>query len=227
MSESFTVVAEARADAGKGASRRLRRLEGKIPAVIYGAEQPAQRLTLTRKDFEHMLENEACFSSILEVQVGGESQNAIIKDIQRHPAKGFPMHADFLRVRMDQAIKVNVPLHFLNEEQCAGVKLEGGMIQKQATDIEIQCLPKDLPEFIEVDMLEGELGQIVHLTDITLPEGVTSTALEVGEDHDLAIASVVAPRGSKEDEEEVEEAVDGEDDGDSGSDADASASDDA
>jgi large subunit ribosomal protein L25 len=128
---------------------------------------------------------------------------------------------------MDQAIKVNVPLHFLNEEQCAGVKLEGGMIQKQATDIEIQCLPKDLPEFIEVDMLEVELGQIVHLTDITLPEGVTSTALEVGEDHDLAIASVVAPRGSKEDEEEVEEAVDGEDDGDSGSDAEASASDDA
>jgi large subunit ribosomal protein L25 len=227
MSESFTVVAEARADAGKGASRRLRRLGGKIPAVIYGAEKPAQSLTLIRKDFEHMLENEACFSSILEVQVGGESQNAIIKDIQRHPAKGFPMHADFLRVRMDQAIKVNVPLHFLNEEQCAGVKLEGGMIQKQATDIEIQCLPKDLPEFIEVDMLEVELGQIVHLTDITLPEGVTSTALEVGEDHDLAIASVVAPRGSKEEEEEVDEAVDGEGDGDSGSDAEASASDDA
>jgi large subunit ribosomal protein L25 len=227
MSESFTVVAEARADAGKGASRRLRRLEGKIPAVIYGADKPAQSLTLIRKDFEHMLENEACFSSILEVQVGGESQNAIIKDIQRHPAKGFPMHADFLRVRMDQAIKVNVPLHFLNEEQCAGVKLEGGMIQKQATDIEIQCLPKDLPEFLEVDMLEVELGQIVHLTDITLPEGVISTALEMGEDHDLAIASVVAPRGSKE--EELEEAVDGseEADGDSGSDAEASASDDA
>ena len=105
----FIVVAEARADAGKGASRRLRRLEGKMPAVIYGANKPAQSLTLIRKDFEHMLENEACFSSILEVQVGGESESAIIKDIQRHPAKGFPMHADFLRVRMDQAIKVNVP----------------------------------------------------------------------------------------------------------------------
>ena len=101
----FIVVAEARADAGKGASRRLRRLEGKMPAVIYGANKPAQSLTLIRKDFEHMLENEACFSSILEVQVGGESENAIIKDIQRHPARGFPMHADFLRIRMDQAIK--------------------------------------------------------------------------------------------------------------------------
>ena len=198
MSDAFIVVAEARADAGKGASRRLRRLEGKIPAIIYGGDQPAQSLTLIRKDFEHILENEACFSSILEVKVGDDTHNAIIKDIQRHPAKGFPMHADFLRVRMDQAIKVNVPLHFINEQQCAGVKLGGGMIQKQATDIEVQCLPKDLPEYLEVDMLAVELGQIVHLSDISLPEGVISTALELGEDHDLAIASVIAPRGTKE-----------------------------
>jgi len=220
MSDAFIVVAEARADEGKGASRRLRRLEGKMPAVIYGGDKPAQSLTLIRKDFEHMLENEACFSSILEVQVAGESHNAIIKDIQRHPAKGFPTHADFLRVRMDQPIKVNVPLHFINEEQCAGVKLGGGMIQKQATDIEVQCLPKDLPEFLEVDMLAVELGQIVHLSDITLPAGVTSTALELGEDHDLAIASVIAPRGTKEaDAEEAGEASAAED-GDSGADAD-------
>ena len=202
MSESFIVVAETRVDEGKGASRRLRRLEGKMPAVIYGVGQDAQSLTLIRKDFEYMLENEACFSSILEVQVDGKSQNAIIKDIQRHPAKGFPMHADFLRVRMDQAIKVNVPLHFINEEQCTGVKLGGGMIQKQATDIEIQCLPKDLPEYLEVDMLEVELGGIVHLSDITLPEGAIATALELGDDHDLAIASVIAPRGIKGDDEE-------------------------
>ena len=202
MSESFIVVAETRVDEGKGASRRLRRLEGKMPAVIYGVGQDAQSLTLVRKDFEYMLENEACFSSILEVQVDGKSQNAIIKDIQRHPAKGFPMHADFLRVRMDQAIKVNVPLHFINEEQCTGVKLGGGMIQKQATDIEIQCLPKDLPEYLEVDMLEVELGGIVHLSDITLPEGAIATALELGDDHDLAIASVIAPRGIKDDDED-------------------------
>ena len=210
MSESFIVVAETRVDEGKGASRRLRRLEGKMPAVIYGGDQDAQSLTLIRKDFEYMLENEACFSSILEVQVGGKSQNAIIKDIQRHPAKGFPMHADFLRVRMDQAIKVNVPLHFINEEQCTGVKLGGGMIQKQATDIEIQCLPKDLPEYLEVDMLDVELGQIVHLSDITLPEGAIATALELGDDHDLAIASVIAPRGIKgDDEDETSEDADG------------------
>ena len=226
----FVVIAEARADQGKGASRRLRRLEGKIPAVIYGANKPAQSLTLIRKDFEHMLENEACFSSILEVQVGGETENAIIKDIQRHPAKGFPMHADFLRIRMDQAIKVNVPLHFINEEQCTGVKLEGGMIQKQATDIEIQCLPKDLPEYLEVDMLEVEMGQIVHLSDITPPEGVISTALEQGEEYDLTIASVVAPRAAKEEEAEADGETDGgeaEGDGDSGDSAEAASSDDA
>ena len=210
MSEAFIVVAETRVDEGKGASRRLRRLEGKMPAVIYGSDQEAQSLTLIRKDFEYMLENEACFSSILEVQVGGKSQNAIIKDIQRHPAKGFPMHADFLRVRMDQAIKVNVPLHFINEEQCTGVKLGGGMIQKQATDVEIQCLPKDLPEYLEVDMLDVELGGIVHLSDITLPEGAIATALELGDDHDLAIASVIAPRGIKgDDEDETSEDADG------------------
>ena len=223
MSESFIVVAETRVDEGKGASRRLRRLEGKMPAVIYGVGQDAQSLTLIRKDFEYMLENEACFSSILEVKVDGKSQNAIIKDIQRHPAKGFPMHADFLRVRMDQAIKVNVPLHFINEEQCTGVKLGGGMIQKQATDIEIQCLPKDLPEYLEVDMLDVELGDIVHLSDITLPEGAIATALELGDDHDLAIASVIAPRGMKDgDEEEAGEEADG---GSESSDEDAAAGD--
>ena len=194
-----------------------------MPAVIYGVGQDAQSLTLIRKDFEYMLENEACFSSILEVQVDGKSQNAIIKDIQRHPAKGFPMHADFLRVRMDQAIKVNVPLHFINEEQCTGVKLGGGMIQKQATDIEIQCLPKDLPEYLEVDMLDVELGDIVHLSDITLPEGAIATALELGDDHDLAIASVIAPRGMKDgDEEEAGEEADG---GSESSDEDAAAGD--
>jgi large subunit ribosomal protein L25 len=192
-----------------------------MPAVIYGGDQEAQSLTLIRKDFEYMLENEACFSSILEVQVGGKSENAIIKDIQRHPAKGFPMHADFLRVRMDQAIKVNVPLHFINEEQCTGVKLGGGMIQKQATDVEIQCLPKDLPEYLEVDMLDVELGQIVHLSDIALPEGAIATALELGDDHDLAIASVIAPRGIKGDDED--EASDDADSDTESSDEDAAA----
>ncbi len=199
MSETFVVVAEPRGDAGKGASRRLRRLEGKLPAVVYGGNLPAQNISLIQKDFEHMLENEASYSSILDIQIDGKRQPAIIKDIQRHPAKDFPLHADFLRVSMDQSIKVNVPLHYINEDQCTGVKLGGGMIQKQTTDIEVQCLPGNLPEYIEVDMLSVELGQIVHLSDITLPEKVVSTALALGEDHDLAIASVVAPKGGRSD----------------------------
>lgn len=107
------------------------------------------------------------------------------------------MHADFLRVQADKLIKVHVPVHFVNEEKCVGVKIGGGMIQHQATDIEIQCLPKDIPEFIEVDMLEVEVGQIVHLSDIALPAGVTSMALALGEDHDLAIAAVIPPKGGK------------------------------
>ena len=128
---------------------------------------------------------------------------------------------------MDQAIKVNVPLHFVNEEQCAGVKLGGGMIQKQTTDIEVQCLPKDLPEYLEVDMLEVELGGIVHLSDIALPDGVTSTALEQGEEYDLTIASVVAPRAAKEEAADTEADSDAEGDGDSGGDAEAAPSGDA
>jgi large subunit ribosomal protein L25 len=118
------------------------------------------------------------------------------------------MHADFMRVDDKVAIKVNVPIHFLNEESCHGVKMEGGLIQHQETDIEVSCLPGDIPEYIEVDMKDVVIGQIVHLSEITLPEGVTSVALALGEDHDLAIASVIAPRGSaEEDEEELEAAA--------------------
>ena len=120
------------------------------------------------------------------------------------------MHADFLRIDEKVAIKVNVPIHFLNEEDCAGVKMEGGMIQHQATDIEVSCLPGDIPEYIEVDMLEVITGQIVHLSEVNLPEGVTSVALSLGEDHDLAIASVVAPKGTIDEDEETVEVEEGE-----------------
>lgn len=204
MSESFEIQAESRHDLGKGASRRLRRNENKMPAVIYGSGLPAESLTLIRKDFEKLLENEAFYTAILDVIVDGKHENAILKDMQRHPAKGFPMHADFLRVEANKPIKVHVPLHFINESKAQGVKIGGGMIQHQATDIEVQCLPKDIPEFIEVDMLNIDLGDIVHLSDLTLPEGVVSTALALGEDHDLAIASIIAPRGSKAAEGEAD-----------------------
>jgi len=197
MSESFEIQAEVRVDEGKGASRRLRRLENKVPGVIYGGQQPARSISLIRKDLDKNLESEAFYTALITVQVGGDTETVILKDIQRHPAKGFPMHIDLMRVEANKAIKVHVPLHFINEEKCQGVKIGGGMIQHQATDIEVLCLPKDIPEYIEVDMLEVTVGSIVHLSDVTLPEGVTSTALALGEDHDLAIAAVIAPKGSK------------------------------
>ncbi|MEM9255977.1 MAG: 50S ribosomal protein L25/general stress protein Ctc [Pseudomonadota bacterium] len=227
MSDQFEISAQLREDIGKGASRRLRRQADHIPAIIYGAGEDPQPLTLVRKDFEKALENEAFYSHVLTIHVGKDRQKAILKDLQRHPAKDRVLHADFLRVDDKVAIKVNVPIHFLNEESCVGVKMQGGLVQHQATDIEVQCLPGDIPAFIEVDMQEVEVGQIVHLSDITLPEGVNSVALSLGEDHDLAIASVNAPRGGDlEDdlqdatgEEGAEESSDGAADGEGADDS--------
>ncbi len=202
MSDQFEIDAVVREDLGKGASRRLRRLADHVPAIIYGGKKDPQPLTLIRKDFEKALENEAFYSHVLTINVGGTAEKAILKDLQRHPAKDVVMHADFLRVDDKVAIKVHVPIHFINEDTCHGVKMQGGMIQHQMTDIEVQCLPGDIPEFIEVDMIAIETGQIVHLSDITLPQGVTSVALALGEDHDLAVASVIAPKGGSADDEE-------------------------
>ncbi|MCB1677749.1 MAG: 50S ribosomal protein L25/general stress protein Ctc [Halioglobus sp.] len=202
MSDQFEVQAEVREDTGKGASRRLRRSADQIPAIIYGGDKQPQPLTLIRKDLEKALENEAFYSHVLTVTVGQDKQKAILKDLQRHPARNSVMHVDFLRIDDKKVIKVHVPIHFINEAKCHGVKVQGGIIQHQATDIEVQCLPGDIPEYIEVDMLNVTTGQIIHLSEITLPAGVSSVALALGEDHDLAIASVIAPRGASDDEQE-------------------------
>ena len=204
MSDQFELHAEVREDLGKGASRRLRRLADHVPAIIYGGDKDPQPLSLIRKDVEKSLENEAYFSHVLTINIGKDKQKAILKDLQRHPARNSVMHLDFLRVDDNTAVKVHVPIHFINEDKCHGVKIQGGMIQHQANDIEVQCLPGDIPEYIEVDMLTLETGSIVHLSDVTLPEGVVSVTLALGEDHDLAIASVVAPKGSAEDDEDAE-----------------------
>ncbi len=206
MSDQFELNAEVREDLGKGASRRLRRHADLVPAIIYGGKEDPKPLTLVRKDLEKALENEAFFSHVLTINVAGSPQKAILKDLQRHPAKDRVMHADFLRVDDKVAIKVHVPIHFLHEESCHGVKIQGGMIQHQQTDIEVLCLPTDIPEYIEVDMAKVETGQIVHLSDVTLPKGVTSVALSLGEDHDLAIASVIAPKGGSDDDAEEDAA---------------------
>jgi large subunit ribosomal protein L25 len=214
MSGQFELNAEVREDMGKGASRRLRRLADKIPAIIYGSGKDPQPLTLVRKDLEKALENEAFYTHVLTINVGSTKEKAILKDLQRHPAKDFVMHADFLRIDDNVALKVHVPIHFINEEACVGVKLEGGIIQHQTTEIEVQCLPADIPSYIEVDMLEVNIGDIVHLSEVTLPEGVTSVALALGEDHDLAIASVIAPRVVSEEDEAAEAEGEAEAEGD-------------
>jgi large subunit ribosomal protein L25 len=198
MSDQFELQAEVREDLGKGASRRLRRLADLVPAIIYGGDRDPQPLTLVRKDLEKALENEAFYSHVLTITVGNDKQQAILKDLQRHPAKESVMHADFLRVNENRAIKVHVPIHFINEANSHGVKTQGGIVQHQETDIEVQCLPSKIPEYIEVDMLKVEIGQIIHLSDITLPEGVSSVALALGEDHDLAVASIIAPKGGSD-----------------------------
>jgi large subunit ribosomal protein L25 len=205
MSDQFELHAEVREDMGKGSSRRLRRLAGQVPAIIYGGDKDPQPLTLVRKDLEKALENEAFYSHVLTINVGKEKQKAILKDLQRHPARESVMHADFLRVNENKPIKLHVPIHFINEDIAFGVKTEGGIVQHQETDIEVQCLPKDIPEYIEVDMLEVKIGEIIHLSDVTVPEGVVSVALALGEDHDLAVASIIAPKGSSEDEDAAED----------------------
>ena len=195
MSEQLAIDAKLRSDMGKGASRRLRRHADEIPAIIYGAGREPMPLTLIRKDLEKALENEAFYSQVIDVNVEGDVQQAILKDLQRHPAKDRVMHADFLRIDVNKVIKVHVPLHFINEEKCHGVKIEGGIIEHMLVEIEVQCLPKDIPEFIEVDMLDVTTADIIHISDLKLPEGVTSVALALGEDHDMAVASVIAKRG--------------------------------
>ena len=194
--EEFELNCTVRTDLGKGASRRLRRLNGDIPAVLYGGGEDPVSLTISHKDIAKATENEAFFSHIITLNVGKKKQKAVIKALQRHPAKAILMHADFQRVSDKVEITVNVPIHFLNEDKCAGVKTGGGSIIKTLNEIEIHCLPKDLPEFIEVDMLLLEIGEAVHLADITLPTGVASVALASG--NDLSVATVQAPRAEVE-----------------------------
>ena len=207
MTDAFIVNAELRADQGKGASRRLRRLEDKVPAILYGVNgKDPVTLSLRANEIRKSLSNEAFYSHILTIKYDGKEESAILKDLQRHPARGDVTHADFLRVTKNQTIHVHVPLHFINEDVCKGVKTAGGVISHQMVEVEIICLPADLPEFIEVDMKDVDIETIVHLSDLTLPKGVTIAALQQGEDHNLPVCSVHKPKGTAADDaEEAEE----------------------
>ena len=190
MSTNFTINAKSREDTGKGASRRLRRLTGEVPAIIYGGKKDAEKISILHKDITKALENDAVYSSIISLSIDGKAEDTIIKDIQRHPAKQIILHMDFLRVSKTTKLQTRVPLNFINEDTCVGVKLGGGLIAHTMTDIEVSCLPKDLPESIDVDMTEVDVGQIVHLSDLTLPNGVESVSLSQGADYDLTVATV-------------------------------------
>ncbi len=211
MSVEFTLNAELRNEQnlGKGASRRLRKM-GKVPAVIYGGGEETVSVTLDHAPLMHSLEQEAFYSHILTVDVAGKSQRAILRDLQRHPYKPTILHMDLLRVREDTAINVNVPLHFLNEDTCPGVKLDGGAISHNIAEIEISCLPKDLPEFIEVDTAELKLNDSLHLSDIKVPDGVTIVELSHGEGHDHVVVSVHVKRAVEEEPVTSDEAAEGE-----------------
>ncbi len=205
MSESFVLEAEPRTDLGKGASRRLRRA-GKIPAVLYGGDQEPVALQLDHDKLLHQLENEAFYSSILTLRLGGKEEQAILKDLQRLPGKPRLLHADFQRVKADEKIRVHVPLHFVNEDTAPGVKA-GGIATHLLVEVEVSCLPANLPEFIEVDLGGLELDQTLHLSDIVLPEGVELVELAHGEGHDQAVVTIHLPRGAREAGEEGEAAA--------------------
>jgi len=189
----FTLNAEVRSDLGKGASRRLRRLASLVPAVVYGGEKAPESISMLAKEVAKLLENEAAYSHIIELNIGGAKQSVIIKALQRHPAKGHVLHADFVRVVAGQKLSAHVPVHFINE--AAAVK-KGGEISHVVAEVEVTCLPKDLPEFIEVDLADAEVGSIIHLSDLKAPKGVEFVALAHG--NDLAVANVHAPRVAPE-----------------------------
>ncbi|MCB1694343.1 MAG: 50S ribosomal protein L25/general stress protein Ctc [Pseudomonadales bacterium] len=202
MSDHIELTAELRTDMGKGASRRLRRNADLVPAVIYGAGKDAVALSIAHKDLKKATEHEAFFSQIITIVTGGESTPAIIKDLQRHPAKDRILHADFFRVRMDQEITVEVPLHFIGEEQCVGVRLNNGQVQHNMTSLQISCLPGNLPEYIEIDVSNLDVGDAIHMSEIKLAEGLDIPELHLGEDHDQVVVSIHERHvASAEDEE--------------------------
>ena len=206
----YRLSAQSREEAGKGSSRRLRRLEGLVPAIVYGGKNKPKSIQLAHKDLKRALEEESFYSSVITLEIDGKDEPVILKALQRHPAKPLVLHADFQRASAGTVLKVNVPVHFLNETSCTGVKMQGGVIHHDAVEIEVSCSPKDLPEFIEVDLAEVELDQVVHLSDLKAPKGVTFVAL--AHDSDLPVVSINKAKGASA--EPAADAAEGESEGD-------------
>jgi large subunit ribosomal protein L25 len=198
MAKTHSINVQKRDVEGKGASRRLRRA-GSVPAIVYGGELKPVSIQLEQKDVFLASQNEWFYSSILDLSLGGDVQKVLLRDMQRHPFKQIFLHLDFQRVNENEAIRVRVPLHFLNQEKSPAGKKSGVVITHELNDVEISCLPKDLPEYIEVDLGEIDVGDIVHMSNLKLPTGVEIPELRFGKEHDHAIAV------AKEIKEEIEE----------------------
>lgn len=188
----FEVIANARKTQGTGASRRLRHA-GRVPAIVYGANQPAANIELDHNTIYHQLKHEAFHASILTLDVDGAKEQVLLRDIHMHPWKLQVMHLDFQRVNPNAKIHMKVPLHFVNADLAPGVKLSGGNVTHVLNEVEVNCLPKDLPEFIEVDLSGLQAGHSLHLSEVKLSKGVELVELHRG--NDMAVASCVIPRG--------------------------------
>jgi len=196
MKENFVVNAEVRADQGKGASRRLRHT-GQVPAVLYGGNEPAQSLVVNHNEIKNHLKTEAFYSHILTLKIGGKAQQVVLKDLQRHPVRNDDiLHLDLYRILADKLLRRAVPLHFTGVDIAPGVKTHGGKLEHLHNEVEVECLPKDLPEYIEVDCSKMEMNQSIHLSELTLPEGVKLTSLMRGKDD--GVAAVHAPKVADE-----------------------------
>ena len=193
MRISFTFGADLRATQGKGASRRLRHV-GKVPAILYGAHQDAQSLVLDQQNLLTMIADERFYSSIVRIKLGERTQEAIVKDVQMHPAKNLVVHVDLQRVVENEAIRIRLPIHFKNESASPGVKTQGGVVSHMRADVEVSCLPKDLPEFLELDLLEMNLNDTKFLADVPLPNGVTIPELT---HRNAPVVSIHAPRAEE------------------------------
>ena len=194
MRISFTFGADVRGTQGKGASRRLRHT-GKVPAVMYGGHKDAETLILDQQKLLTMIDNEKFYSSIVQLKVANETQAAIVKDVQMHPAKNLVVHLDMQRVVENEKLRIRLPIHFRNASASPGVKTQGGIVSHLMNEVEVVCLPKDLPEFLEIDMSAMNLNDIKYLADVVVPEGVVLPAL--GHGRNPAVVSIHSPRAEE------------------------------
>ena len=208
---SLELSATLREDQGKGASRRLRHAKS-LPAIVYGSGKDPVSITLLQKDVQHKLPDESFYSQVLSLKIEGKAEDVLIRDIQHHPYKMEVMHMDFIRVDAKKVVHVFSQLHYIGEEESPGVKTEDGVINHVMTEVELECLPKNIPEFIEIDLSEMHVGDVVHLSDLKLPEGVEVLALKQGEEHDTAVVGMHVRKVIEEVEETAPEAPVSEDD---------------